>query len=95
VIVIGTNCIFDSSEINLLRQIVEVLQNSTIAEERGQDPLSRFWAAYKKVSDDYDGDMLERFNGNMDIVLIFVRDFFFSGGEVFQHERPGWSVLRR
>ncbi|KAJ8579880.1 hypothetical protein M405DRAFT_722626, partial [Rhizopogon salebrosus TDB-379] len=59
----------------LLRQIVEVLQNSTIAEERGQDPLSRFWAAYKKVSDDYDGDMLERFNGNMDIVLIFVRDF--------------------
>ncbi|KAJ8582890.1 hypothetical protein M405DRAFT_711260, partial [Rhizopogon salebrosus TDB-379] len=56
----------------LLRQIAEVLQNSTIAEERGQDPLSKFWAAYKKVSGDYDGDMLERCNGNMDIVLIFV-----------------------
>ncbi|OAX35585.1 hypothetical protein K503DRAFT_668404, partial [Rhizopogon vinicolor AM-OR11-026] len=36
-----------------------------------KDPTSRFWAAYKKVSSEYDDDMLERCNGNMDIVLIF------------------------
>ncbi|KAG2029186.1 hypothetical protein BDR03DRAFT_881588, partial [Suillus americanus] len=36
-----------------------------------KDPLSKFWAAYKILSDEYDDDMLERCNGNMDIVLIF------------------------
>ncbi|KAG1717497.1 hypothetical protein EDB19DRAFT_1628311, partial [Suillus lakei] len=57
--------------VNLLRQILEVLQTSTIAEERGKDSHTKFWAAYKKVSGEYDDDMLERCNGNMDIVLIF------------------------
>ncbi|KAJ8588990.1 hypothetical protein M405DRAFT_933752, partial [Rhizopogon salebrosus TDB-379] len=47
--------------------MVEVLQNSTIAEE----PLSKFWAAYKQVSSECDDEMVERCNGNMDIVLIF------------------------
>jgi len=70
-----TDCIALSA-IDLLRQVAEVLQHSTIAEERGQDSLSKFWAAYKKVSSDYDNDMLERCNGNMDIVLIFVRELF-------------------
>jgi hypothetical protein len=66
-----------SSEIDLLTQILEVLRNSTIADsERGEDALSKFWAAYRKVSGEYDGDMLERCNGNMDIVLIFVSDIF-------------------
>ncbi|KAG1718292.1 hypothetical protein EDB19DRAFT_1602650, partial [Suillus lakei] len=36
-----------------------------------KDESSKFWAAYKKVSSEYDNDMLERCNGNMDIVLIF------------------------
>ncbi|KAG2035931.1 hypothetical protein BDR03DRAFT_840980, partial [Suillus americanus] len=36
-----------------------------------KDALSKFWATYKTVSDEYDDDMLERCNGNMDIVLIF------------------------
>ncbi|KAG1773521.1 hypothetical protein EDD22DRAFT_737830, partial [Suillus occidentalis] len=36
-----------------------------------KDALSKFWAAYKTVSGEYDEDMLERCNGNMDIVLIF------------------------
>jgi hypothetical protein len=53
--------------------MVEVLQNSTIAEE----PLSKFWAAYKQVSSECDDEMVERCNGNMDIVLIFVRETFF------------------
>ncbi|KAG2139818.1 uncharacterized protein EDB93DRAFT_1045016, partial [Suillus bovinus] len=35
------------------------------------DAHSKFWAAYKTESGQYDDDMLERCNGNMDIVLIF------------------------
>ncbi|OAX34030.1 hypothetical protein K503DRAFT_835347 [Rhizopogon vinicolor AM-OR11-026] len=55
----------------LLQQTVEVLQNSTIAVETAKDPLSKFWGAYKKVASEHDDEMLERCNGNMDIVLIF------------------------
>ncbi|KAJ8586865.1 hypothetical protein M405DRAFT_712461, partial [Rhizopogon salebrosus TDB-379] len=36
-----------------------------------KDPQSKFWASYQKVSSQYDDEMLERCNGNMDIVLIF------------------------
>ncbi|KAG1734116.1 hypothetical protein EDB19DRAFT_1592697, partial [Suillus lakei] len=36
-----------------------------------KDALSKFWAAYKSVSDEYDDDMLERCNENMHIVLLF------------------------
>lgn len=56
---------------DFLQQIVDILQTSTIAEERGNDLRSKFWAAYKKVSVESDDNMLERCNGNMDIVLIF------------------------
>jgi len=59
--------------VDLLQEIFDVLQTSTIAEERGKDAKTKFWAAYKKVSGEYDDDMLGRCNGNMDIVLIFVR----------------------
>lgn len=54
-----------------LREIVDILQTSTIAEERGKDLRSKFWAAYKKVSGEFDDNMLERCNGNMDILLLF------------------------
>ncbi|KAG1767542.1 hypothetical protein EDD22DRAFT_751326, partial [Suillus occidentalis] len=36
-----------------------------------KDTLSRFWAAYKKFSGEYDDNMLERCNSSMDILLIF------------------------
>ncbi|KAJ8582767.1 hypothetical protein M405DRAFT_545621, partial [Rhizopogon salebrosus TDB-379] len=38
---------------------------------KAKDPLSKFWASYQKVSSQYDDEMLERCNGNMDMVLIF------------------------
>lgn len=57
---------------DFLQQIVDILQTSTIAEERGKNLRSKFWAAYKKVSVESDDNMLERCNGNMDIILIFV-----------------------
>ncbi|OAX39724.1 hypothetical protein K503DRAFT_689012, partial [Rhizopogon vinicolor AM-OR11-026] len=57
--------------LGLVQQIVEVLQTSNIVEERGNDVPSKFWATYKKISSEYDDDMLERCNGNLDSLLIF------------------------
>ncbi|KAG1822040.1 uncharacterized protein BJ212DRAFT_1264302, partial [Suillus subaureus] len=62
------------SEAGLLEKILEVIKDYTNANEPAKDQLSKFWTAYKTVSDEYDDDMLERCNGNMDIVLIFVRE---------------------
>jgi len=58
--------------LNTLEQILGVLRGSTIAEERGKDVESKFWATYKKVSNEYDNDFLERANDDMAIVLVFV-----------------------
>ncbi|KAG0698552.1 hypothetical protein DFH29DRAFT_810178, partial [Suillus ampliporus] len=55
----------------LLQDIVDILKTSSIAEERGKGVRSKFWAAYKKVSGEFDDNMLEMCNGNMDIILIF------------------------
>ncbi|OAX40408.1 hypothetical protein K503DRAFT_620216 [Rhizopogon vinicolor AM-OR11-026] len=56
---------------NTLEQILEVLRESTIAEERGKDVQSKFWATYKKVSNEHDDDFLERANDDMGIILTF------------------------
>jgi hypothetical protein len=58
---------------NTLEQILDVLRGSTIAEELGKDVESKFWATYKKASNDHDGDFLERANDDMGIILTFVR----------------------
>ena len=58
-----------------LEQILVVLRGSSIAEECGETVESKFWATYKKVSNEYDKDFLERENSDMDIILIFVRSF--------------------
>jgi len=65
----------DSSchRLDTLEQILDVLRGSSIAEERGGDVESKFWATYKKVSDEYDNDFLDRANDDMAIILIFVR----------------------
>ena len=60
---------------NTLKQILDVLRGSTIAEERGGNVQSKFWATYKKVSDEYDSDFLDRANDDMAIILTFVRSF--------------------
>lgn len=55
-----------------MRQILETLQDSSIAEKGEKDVRSRFWATYDKVAKEHDGEFLERNNSDMDIVLIFV-----------------------
>ncbi|KAJ8589257.1 hypothetical protein M405DRAFT_862296 [Rhizopogon salebrosus TDB-379] len=57
--------------LNTLEQINDILRSSTIAKERGKDAKLKFWATYKRVSDEYDDDFLERANDDMAIILIF------------------------
>ncbi|KAJ8581346.1 hypothetical protein M405DRAFT_832717 [Rhizopogon salebrosus TDB-379] len=65
--------------------ILDVLEGSTIAEERGKDIESRFWATYKKVSNEYDDDFLERGNDDMAIILTFTTwtGVFSTGNSTF------------
>jgi hypothetical protein len=55
-----------------MRQVLDVLQDSTIASKSGKDNRSRFWGVYKRVAEEHDGEFLERYTGDMDIVLVFV-----------------------
>ncbi|KAH7913572.1 hypothetical protein BJ138DRAFT_1002016, partial [Hygrophoropsis aurantiaca] len=56
----------------LLEQILQTLKESTIAQENhGNDIKSRFWATYHRQASDYDDEFLDRYNSDMDIVLIF------------------------
>ncbi|KAG1859558.1 hypothetical protein DFJ58DRAFT_636618, partial [Suillus subalutaceus] len=36
-----------------------------------KDNRSRFWGVYKRVTEEHDGEFLERYTGDMDIVLVF------------------------
>ncbi|KAG2109033.1 uncharacterized protein F5147DRAFT_836864 [Suillus discolor] len=54
-----------------LGHILEVLRESTIAGERGKDDRSKFWAKYKKISNGYDDDFLNRAQGDIFVILTF------------------------
>ncbi|KAG2147484.1 uncharacterized protein EDB93DRAFT_1226688 [Suillus bovinus] len=56
---------------NVMKQVLNVLQDSTIALKSGKDNRSRFWGVYKRVAEEHDGEFLERYTTDMDIVLIF------------------------
>ncbi|KAG1896950.1 uncharacterized protein F5891DRAFT_561524 [Suillus fuscotomentosus] len=54
-----------------LGQILEVLRESTIAGEHGKDAKSKFWAKYKKISNEYDDDFLNRAHNDITVILTF------------------------
>lgn len=57
---------------NLLRQNINVIETSSgIAEERGMDVASKFWTAYEKISVRHDDNMVERYNRNVEILMLF------------------------
>ncbi|KAG2132717.1 uncharacterized protein EDB93DRAFT_1055965, partial [Suillus bovinus] len=56
----------------VMKQILGVLQDSTIVSKSGKDKRSRFWTLYQRVAKEHDGEFLERYITDMDIVLIFV-----------------------
>ena len=39
------------------------------------DPATNFWTVYKKVADEHDGDMLDKYAGDLDTSLLFVSAF--------------------
>ncbi|KAG1720244.1 hypothetical protein EDB19DRAFT_1647257 [Suillus lakei] len=54
-----------------MKRVLDVLQDSTIASRSGKDSRSRFWGVYKRVAEEHDGEFLERYTSDMDIVLVF------------------------
>jgi hypothetical protein len=56
-----------------MKEVLDVLKDSTIASKTGKDNRSRFWGAYKRVAEEHDSEFLERYTSDMDIVLVFVR----------------------
>ncbi|KAG1745077.1 uncharacterized protein EDB91DRAFT_1200042 [Suillus paluster] len=60
-----------SDVVNVMERVLGVLQDSTIAFKGGKDDRSRFWGIYKRIAEEHDGEFLERYNGDMDIMLVF------------------------
>jgi hypothetical protein len=58
--------------LRLLQQVLDTLRNSNIVEKGANDERSRFWTVYQKVALQHDDQFLEHYDGDMDIVLIFV-----------------------
>jgi hypothetical protein len=57
--------------LRLLQQVLNTLRNSNV-EKGANDERSRFWTVYQKVASQHDNEFLEHYDGDMDIVLIFV-----------------------
>ena len=72
--VAGSNAYADKSSrlVNISQQVLDTLRNSNIVEKGANDDRSRFWDVYQKLAAEYDNEFLERHDGDMDIVLIFV-----------------------
>ncbi|KAH7903350.1 hypothetical protein BJ138DRAFT_1184497 [Hygrophoropsis aurantiaca] len=62
----------DNESQQLLKDILQPLKSSTIAQEIGTDSRSRFRATYKREATEFDDDFLDRYKEDMDIVLIFM-----------------------
>ncbi|KAG2748316.1 hypothetical protein P692DRAFT_20874609 [Suillus brevipes Sb2] len=56
--------------VDVVKQVLDVLKDSTIASKSGKDDPFRFWGLYKRVAEEHDDEFLERYNGDMDIVLV-------------------------
>ncbi|KAL0949348.1 hypothetical protein HGRIS_009418 [Hohenbuehelia grisea] len=56
----------------LLQQILNSLERSNpSARDDSRYAHSRFWSVYKTEADEYDNEFLKKYNGDLDIVLIF------------------------
>ncbi|KAG1841585.1 hypothetical protein F4604DRAFT_1536923, partial [Suillus subluteus] len=56
----------------VVKDVLDVPKDLTIASKAGEDPHSSFWTVYKKIAEEKDQDFLEQHTSNMDIVLVFV-----------------------
>ena len=77
-----------------LQDVLDTLHNSDFFPRTGKDAPSRFWSAYERVAKQHDDEFIERLNGEMDVLLIFVRATFFVLTWVFDRRHlSGWFVL--
>ncbi|KAH8103098.1 hypothetical protein BXZ70DRAFT_772076 [Cristinia sonorae] len=56
---------------DLLKKILETLQQSTIAGRVDYDTRARFWKLFKTEAEEFHADFLRKHNGELDISLIF------------------------
>ena len=56
----------------ILGDILDTMHNSEVFPRTGKDAPSRFWSAYERTAKQHDDEFLERHNGDMDVLLIFV-----------------------
>ncbi|KAH7908577.1 hypothetical protein BJ138DRAFT_340116 [Hygrophoropsis aurantiaca] len=68
---ISTPLVTDTETNQLLKDILQTLKTSTIAQEIGMDSRSRLWATYRREAKEFDDEFLEKYRDDMDIVLIF------------------------
>ena len=54
------------------------MRNSDFFPRISKDPQSRFWSAYGRIAKQHDDEFLEMHNGQMDVLLIFVRATLFA-----------------
>ena len=54
------------------------MYDSDVLQRTGKDAPSRFWSAYERVAKQHDDEFLDRHNGELDVLLIFVRPWFFA-----------------
>ncbi|KAG2078670.1 hypothetical protein BDR04DRAFT_998350, partial [Suillus decipiens] len=68
---IRTESLHFSSPVDLLYRIIDILETSSISGERVKGPDSKFWAAYKKISGEYDEKMVQNYDGSIDTIMLF------------------------
>ena len=48
------------------------MYDSSVLQRTGKDVHSRFWSVYERVAKQHDDEFLDRHNGELDVLLIFV-----------------------
>ena len=48
------------------------MHDSDLFPRVGKDAPSQFWSAYERLAKQHDNEFLDRHNGDMDVLLIFV-----------------------
>jgi hypothetical protein len=74
------------------------MQSSDLFPRTGKDVTSGFWSSYERVAKQHDDEFLDRQNGEMDALLIFVciTSIFPSHSEMeASRDTLGWSFLLR
>ena len=61
-----------------LQNVLDTMHNSDFFPRVAKDPQSRFWSAYERIATQHDNEFLEMHNGQMDVLLIFVRYTLFA-----------------